>query len=164
MENLVRAKRPRRIPVVLSVEEVTRLLAALEGPCWLMVGLLYGSGMRLLECLRLRIKDVELGRGEIVVRDGKSGKDRRVPLPTRLREPLLRQRDRALLLHAADLAEGAGRVHLPHALVRKYPNPEVERAGNTCSRPHIGRWIHAVVGSADQLSEEVQRCAVRWMV
>ncbi|MCW0456908.1 Tyrosine recombinase XerC [Xanthomonas sacchari] len=91
-----------------------------------MAGLLYGSGMRLLECLRLRIKDVDLGRGEIVVRDGKGGKDRRVPLPTRLREPLLRQRDRALLLHAADLAEGAGRVHLPQALVRKYPNAEVE--------------------------------------
>lgn len=89
IENLVRAKRPRRIPVVLSVEEVARLLVALEGPCWLMAGLLYGSGMRLLECLRLRIKDVDLERGEIVVRDGKSGKDRRVPLPTRLRKALL---------------------------------------------------------------------------
>ncbi|MBB3825077.1 integrase [Xanthomonas arboricola] len=71
MENLVRAKRPRRIPVVLSREEVARLLAVLEGRCWLMASLLYGSGMRLMECLRLRIKDVDAARGEIVVRDGK---------------------------------------------------------------------------------------------
>lgn len=73
MENLVRAKRPRRIPVVLSAEEVAHLLTMLEGCCRLMAGLLYGSGMRLLECLRLRIKDVDVFRGEIVVRDGKGG-------------------------------------------------------------------------------------------
>ncbi|KTF29736.1 recombinase XerD [Xanthomonas vesicatoria] len=126
MENLVRAKRPRRIPVVLSREEVARLLAALEGPCWLMASLLYGSGMRLLECLRLRIKDVDDARGEIVVRDGKGGKDRRVPLPRSLKEVLQRQRERALLLHAADLAAGTGRVFLPHALARKYPNAGAE--------------------------------------
>ncbi|WDM67810.1 integron integrase [Xanthomonas cucurbitae] len=127
MENLVRAKRPRRIPVVLSREEVARLLAVLEGPCWLMASLLYGSGMRLMECLRLRIKDVDAARGEIVVRDGKGGKDRRVPLPLSLREALQRQRDRALVVHAADLAAGAGRVFLPHALARKYPNADVEQ-------------------------------------
>lgn len=150
MENLVRAKRPRRIPVVLSVEEVTRLLLALEGPCWLMAGLLYGSGMRLLECLRLRIKNVDLGRGEIVVRDGKGGKDRRVPLPTRLREPLLRQRGRALLLHAADLAEGAGRVHLPQALVRKYPNAEVE-PGWQYPFPDAHRSVDPRSGRVDRL-------------
>ncbi len=126
MENLVRAKRPRRIPVVLSREEVARLLAVLEGPCWLMASLLYGSGMRLMECLRLRIKDVDAARGEIVVRDGKGGKDRRVPLPHSLREALPRQRERALLVHAADLAAGAGRVFLPHALARKYPNADIE--------------------------------------
>jgi integron integrase len=126
MENLVRAKRPRRIPVVLSVEEVARLLAALEGACWLMAALLYGSGMRLLECLRLRIKDIDLTRGEIVVRDGKGGKDRRVPLPSSLRGALARQCNRALSLHTADLAEGAGRVFLPHALARKYRNAEAE--------------------------------------
>ncbi|MFO3706951.1 integron integrase [Xanthomonas codiaei] len=125
MENLVRAKRPRRIPVVLSREEVARLLAVLEGPRWLMASLLYGSGMRLMECLRLRIKDVDAARGEIVVRDGKGGKGRRVPLPLSLREALQRQRERALLVHAADLA-GAGRVFLPHALARKYPNADVE--------------------------------------
>lgn len=126
MENLVRSKRPRRIPVVLSAEEVARLLTMLEGCCRLMAGLLYGSGMRLLECLRLRIKDVDMVRGEIVVRDGKGGKDRRVPPPHSLRGELMQQRERALLLHAADLAEGAGRVFLPHALARKYPNANVE--------------------------------------
>lgn len=126
MEHLVRAKRPRRIPVVLSQEEVSRLLAALDGTSWLMASLLYGSGMRLLECLRLRIKDVDFARGEIVVRDGKGGKDRRVPLPASLRAELERQRQRALLLHAGDLDAGAGRVHLPHALARKYPNADVE--------------------------------------
>lgn len=98
----------------------------LEGSCRLMAGLLYGSGMRLLECLRLRIKNVDVVRGEIVVRDGKRAKDRRVPLPGSLRGELMRQRERALLLHAADLAEGAGRVFLPHALARKYPNADVE--------------------------------------
>ncbi|MFT4248129.1 MAG: integron integrase [Pseudomonas sp.] len=126
MENVVRAKRPRKIPVVLSQQEVGRLLVALEGPCWLMASLLYGSGMRLLECLRLRVKDVDFARGEIVVRDGKGGKDRRVPLPASLRGELQRQRQRTLLLHEADLAEGGGRVFLPNALARKYPNAAAE--------------------------------------
>src|SRR3546814_17380112 len=88
MESVVRAKRPRQIPAVLSREEVTRLLAAMEGQGWLMAALLYGTGMRLTECIRLRVKDVDFGRGEIVVRHGKGGKDRRVQLPLRLRETL----------------------------------------------------------------------------
>src|SRR3546814_130147 len=91
MESVVRVKRPRRIPAVLSRGEVTRLLAAMEGQGWLMAALLYGTGMRLMECIRLRVKDVDFGRGEIVVRNGKGGKDRRVPLPLRLREPLDRK-------------------------------------------------------------------------
>src|SRR3546814_5279129 len=122
MESVVRAKRPRRIPAVLSREEVTRLLAAMEGQGWLMAALLYGTGMRLMECIRLRVKDVDFGRGEIVVRNGKGGKDRRVPLPLRLREPLQAAIERARLQHAADLAEGLGEVWLPHALARKFPN------------------------------------------
>ncbi len=122
MENVVRAKRPRRIPAVLSREEVTRLLAALEGPAWLMAALLYGTGMRLMECIRLRIKDVDFDRGEIVVRNGKGGKDRRVPLPLRLRESLRAAIEHACLLHASDLADGLGEAWLPHALARKYPN------------------------------------------
>lgn len=122
MESVVRAKRPRRIPAVLSREEVARLLAAMEGPAWLMAALLYGTGMRLTECIRLRVKDVDFERGEIVVRNGKGGKDRRVPLPLRLREPLQAAIERTCMQHAADLAEGLGEVWLPHALARKYPN------------------------------------------
>ncbi len=146
MESLVRAKRPRRIPLVLSAEEVARLLTMLEGSCRLMAGLLYGSGMRLLECLRLRINGVDVVRGEIVVRDGKGGKDRRVPLPHSLRGELMQQRERALLLHAADLAGGVGRVFLPQALACKYPNADVEPrwqslfpAARRCVDPRSGR-------------------------
>ncbi|TWH99045.1 integron integrase [Luteimonas cucumeris] len=122
MESIVRAKRPSRIPVVLSRDEVARLLASMDGQAWLMAALLYGTGMRLMECLRLRIKDVDFGRGEIMVRNGKGGKDRRVPLPLRLREPLQAATVRVRLLHEADLVAGYGEVWLPYALARKYPN------------------------------------------
>jgi integron integrase len=122
MEDVVRAKRPRRIPAVLSREETSRLLAVLDGQSWLMAALLYGTGMRLMECVRLRVKDVDFERNEIVVRDGKGGKDRRVPLPQRLREALLAAVQRVRVLHAQDLSNGAGDVWLPHALAQKYPN------------------------------------------
>ena len=126
MESVVRAKRPQRIPVVLSREEVTRLLALLEGPTWLMAALLYGTGMRLMECMRLRVKDVDFDRNEICVRNGKGGKDRRVPLPRTLRESLAARLERVRILHALDVVAGRGRVWLPHALARKYPNAPVE--------------------------------------
>lgn len=162
MEHLVRAKRPRRIPVVLAREEVARLLAGMEGTCWLMASLLYGSGMRLMECLRLRIKDVDDARGEIVVRDGKGGKDRRVPLPLSLRDALLRQRERALAVHAADLAAGTGRVFLPHALARKYPNADAEPgwqylfpSARQSRDPRSGRW------GRHHVSEEILQRAVQ---
>ncbi len=129
MEDVVRAKRPRRLPVVLSPDEVARLLAAMPaGTTALMAQLLYGTGMRLMECLRLRIKDVDFARNEICVRSGKGNKDRRVPLPVSLRERLLRQRERALLQHTNELVQGNGRVYLPHALARKYPNAATEPA------------------------------------
>lgn len=121
MEDVIRAKRPRRVPVVLSRGEVERVLAALDGVNWLMAGLLYGSGLRLMECLRLRVKDVDFARNEIAVREGKGRKDRRVPLPAALRNALQRQLARARILHEADLAAGHGEAHLPHALARKYP-------------------------------------------
>ena len=98
-----------------------RLLAALDGQVWLMAALLYGTGMRLMECVRLRVKDVDFSRNEIVVRDGKGGKDRRVPLPARLRESLGDAIERVAILHRHDLAQGAGEAWLPHALARKYP-------------------------------------------
>lgn len=122
MESVVRAKRPQRVPVVLTREEVDRLLALLDGHLWLMAALLYGTGMRLMECVRLRVKDVDFGRQEICVRDGKGGKDRRVPLPRRLHDRLGEQVERVRVRHAQDLLAGAGQVWLPHALGRKYPS------------------------------------------
>ena len=121
MQDVVRAKRPRRLPVVLSRSEVDRLLGALDGQSRLMAALLYGTGMRVMECTRLRIKDIDFERNEIVVREGKGDKDRRVPLPQALREDLRRAIERAHLLHRHDLAEGFGEARLPHALARKYP-------------------------------------------
>lgn len=121
MDAVVRAKRPRRAPVVLSVEEVQRLLLAMEGRPALLASLLYGTGMRLMEAMRLRIKDVDFAQRQIVVREGKGGKDRHVPLPGRLVAGLHDEITRALHLHAVDLAAGQGAVWLPDALARKYP-------------------------------------------
>jgi len=126
LEGVVRAKHPARIPVVLSRGEVQRLLAHIDGACWLMAALLYGTGMRLMECVRLRVKDVDFDRGEIVVREGKGGKDRRVPLPKRLRDSLHERIERTRVVHAQDLAAGLGRVWLPDALVRKHANAATE--------------------------------------
>ena len=123
LESVTRAKRPRRVPTVLAVEEVQRVLARLDGRDWLMASLLYGSGLRLMECLRLRVKDLDFACNEIVVRDGKGGKDRRTVLPARLLEPLERQlaHVREVLRDDRAVPEWAG-VALPHALARKYPN------------------------------------------
>jgi integron integrase len=126
MEDVVRAKRTRKLPVVLAREEVRCLLAQLDGRAWLLVSVLYGTGMRLMECLRLRVKDVDFARGEITVRDGKGGKDRRTILPRSLVEPLQLEIERARVLHAGDLALGFGEAWLPHALARKYPNGPTE--------------------------------------
>jgi integron integrase len=122
MENVIRAKLPARVPTVLEQSEVQAVLARLDGRDWLMANLLYGSGLRLMECVRLRIKDVDFLRGEITVRDGKGAKDRRTMLPKRLMEPLQRQIDQALATHAEDVAAGLGDVWLPFALGKKYPN------------------------------------------
>jgi integron integrase len=128
MENVVRAKRPRKLPVVLSRGEVASLLRHLSGREWLMAGLLYGSGLRLMEVLRLRVKDVDFGRNELTVRDGKGGKDRRTVLPASLREALRRQVEDVRVLHARDREAGYGTVYLPFALARKYPNAQRELA------------------------------------
>jgi integron integrase len=116
-----RAKKPKKLPVVLSREEVRRLLAQTERSVSLVAGLLYGSGLRLLECLRLRVKDVDFALGQIVVRDGKGQKDRVALLPERYREPLQAHLARVRELHVRDLDKGLGEVWLPPALARKYP-------------------------------------------
>jgi integron integrase len=126
MENVVRAKRAERLPNVLARAEVERLLAAMEGRPWLIASLLYGSGMRLMECLRLRVKDVDFARREITVRDGKGSKDRRTILPMCLEHRLQREIGRARTLHAGDLDQGFGSAYLPNALERKFPNASRE--------------------------------------
>lgn len=122
LAGVTRAKRPLRVPTVLSRDEVTRVLARMDGRPWLLASLLYGAGLRLMEALRLRVKDVDFDRGEITVRDGKGGKDRHTVLPRSLVAPLRREVERAHLLHRADLLAGFGEAWLPFALARKYPS------------------------------------------
>lgn len=126
--DVIRAKRPRRLPVVLSRKEVKAVLANLSGTNWLMTSLLYGSGLRLMECVRLRVKDIDFSYNQIIVRDGKGEKDRVTMLPQNLRKPLLHQLAKTQQLHEQDLAESYGRVYLPYALARKYPNADQEWA------------------------------------
>ncbi|MCM8565791.1 integron integrase [Thauera linaloolentis] len=122
LDEVTRAKRPARLPSVLSVEEMGRLLGAVDDVSMeLVVRLLYGTGMRLLEGLRLRVKDVDFSQGRIMVRDGKGGKDRVTVLPVRLMEPLHAQVVLVTALHRADLLAGRGEVWLPNALAVKYP-------------------------------------------
>lgn len=167
MENVVRAKRPRRLPTVLSAVEVRALLELMPARPRLLGSLLYGTGMRLMEGLRLRVKDVDFARREILVRDGKGGKDRRTMLPASLEPGLREALAHALHLHAADLADGHGRVWLPHALARKYPNAATEPAwqylfpadalsvdprDGTTRRHHVGE---------EALSRHIKQAAVR---
>ena len=121
LQNIQRAKQPARLPTVLSRDEVSRLLDQMNGVCWLIASLLYGSGLRLLEAMRLRIHDVDFARRELVVRRGKGGKDRRTMLPATLISPLLSQTEEARRVHRIDTAAGFGEVWLPDALLRKYP-------------------------------------------
>ena len=124
LNEVVQAKRPKRLPVVLTPTEVRELLLHMDGTTGLIAQLLYGTGMRLLEALRLRVKDVEFARREIVVREGKGNKDRVTVLPENLMAPLQAQLQKARVLHEKDLAAGLGRVYLPHALAAKYPQAD----------------------------------------
>ncbi len=116
------AKRPERLPTVLARDEVLHLINQLSGTHKLMAQLLYGSGLRLMECVRLRVKDIDFEYKSITVRDGKGEKDRIVPLPQTVIPDLRRQIERVRLLHQEDLSAGDGEVYLPYALAAKYPN------------------------------------------
>ena len=122
LHGVTRAKRPQRLPTVLTRREVGLLLDALDGPLVLLVRLYYGTGMRLMEGVRLRVKDVDLERRQITVRDGKGSKDRVTVLPEALVEPVARRLDLRRSLWQADLEAGQADVWLPDALARKYPN------------------------------------------
>lgn len=121
LDDITRAKRPLRVPLVFTRSEIQAILAQLDGQTWLMASLLYGAGLRLMECLRLRVKDIDFGYGQIIVRDGKGAKDRRTLLPEPLKAPLQRHLAKIRELHKQDLQQGFGAVYLPFALERKYP-------------------------------------------
>jgi integron integrase len=163
IEGVERAKRPQRIPVVLTIEEVKRVLAQMDGTHHLMASLLYGAGLRLMECVRLRVKDLDFDYRQIIVRDGKGEKDRRTILPSPLAEPLRRHLARVRLEHEEDVRQGYGRVYLPYALERKYPNTAADwlwqytfPAAKLSVDPRTGerRRHHA---SEDRLQKAVKR-------
>lgn len=149
LSELVQAQARQRLPVVLTASEVRALLGELTGQSWLVASLLYGAGLRLLEGLRLRVKDVEFSRRELLVREGKGGKDRITVLPEHLLQALQRQLARVQALHEEDLAAGYGQVHLPHALAIKYPS---------AARALGWQWMFpAAQRSVDPRSGEVRR-------
>lgn len=126
VSNIERAQRRKKLPVVFTRDEVRRVLAGLTGTQGLIARMLYGSGLRLMECLRLRVKDLDFTYGQVTVRDGKGAKDRVTMLPESLRRPLEHHLKKAKLLHEEDLEAGYGEVHLPYALARKYPRAAKE--------------------------------------
>ena len=124
----VRARQPQHLPTVLTKSEASRVLSAMTGTTQLMARLLYGSGLRAMECLRLRVKDLDFEQRQIIVHDGKGEKDRVTMLPESLLAPLRDHLRRVQQIHQQDLAAGYGRVHLPYALAVKYPNAAQEWA------------------------------------
>ncbi|MEK6747640.1 MAG: integron integrase [Pseudomonadota bacterium] len=148
LDNVVRAKRPAHLPVVLTVAETQVILARVEGAAGLVIRLLYGTGLRLAEGLRLRIKDIDFAQRSIIVRDGKGQKDRITMLPEKLIEPLRAHLHVVKALHEQHLATGGGDVYLPHALERKYPHANRE-------------WLWQYVFPARDVSVDPRSGAVR---
>jgi len=122
IEDVVRAKKPKRLPVVLTRDEVKAVWQHVSGPTWLMTSRLYGAGLRRMECLRLRVKDVDFAYHQITVREGKGAQDRVTMLPLNVKDPLQQHLEAVERLHEYDLEEGYGSVSLPYALERKYPS------------------------------------------
>ena len=149
MEKIERVTRPAKIPVVLTRDEAHSVLAQLDGDYRLMAELLYGSGLRLLECARLRVKDIDFGYGHITVREGKGMHERVTLLPERVRRPLQLHLERVKELHRRDIASGGGQVYLPFGLRRKYPN-----AGRAWAWQYV---FPAAKLSTDPRSREIQR-------
>jgi integron integrase len=148
MEEFARAKRPRRLPEVMTRDEVQRLLSKMDGIPGLMAGLMYGSGIRLMECVRLRVKDIDFARHQIMVRDGKGQKDRVTMLPDRFAAALQEHLARVKAIHTQDLAQGNADVYIWPAMARKYPNAGKE-------------WIWQYVFPAKGLSVDPRSGKVR---
>ena len=149
LDNVTQAKVPQRLPVVLTQAEVQAVLSRMDGTMWLIASLLYGSGMRIMEVLRLRVKDVDFTRREILVREGKGFKDRVTMLPVSLIEPLKSHLQKVQALHLDDLNAGHGEVFMPMALDRKYPS-----AGKSWSWQYC---FPSVKLSVDPLSKIIRR-------
>ena len=145
IEGVVRARRPKRLPVVLTVGEVSHVMSHLAGDKWLIAMLLYGGGLRLLEALRMRVKDLDFERGEITVREGKGDKDRVTTMPRAVVKHLQEHLQRVKTIHQQDVADGYGRVELPHALARKYPKANEEWCWQFVF-PQERRWRNARTG------------------
>jgi integron integrase len=126
LKNVKSAKRSERVPVVLSKSEVEAILSSLEGVYWMAGHILYGAGLRIMECVRLRVKDIDFEMNQITVRAGKGKKDRRTVLPTLIKKDMSRHLIKVKALHENDLSKGYGDVYLPFALERKYPNANKE--------------------------------------
>jgi integron integrase len=163
--NAVRAKKPERIPVVLAHEEAMKIINSMSGTCQLMAKLLYGCGLRLEECIRLRVKDIDFEMSCILVFDGKGSKDRVVMLPESIRPLLREQLKQVAAIHRQDLSKGFGSVHLPSALEVKYPNlPKnpgwqyVFPAGDVSKDPRSGRMMRHHIHPST-LQKAVKRAA-----
>ena len=163
--DVIRARRPKHLPVVMTRDEVQATLKHLEGEMWLIACLMYGAGLRLAECLRLRVHDIDLKANQIVVRSGKGFKDRVTMLPEKAKAPLMSHLKEVRRLHECDLAEGFGEVEMPYALARKYPN-----AGRTWgwqfAFPQKTRWVDSETGMQRRhhIHESLIQKAVRFAV
>ncbi|MCS6804707.1 MAG: integron integrase [Acidobacteriota bacterium] len=142
---VIRARKPTRLPIVLTREEVKAVLSHLQGDKWLMVSLMYGGGLRLMECLQLRVQDIDFARNEITVRDGKGAKDRVTMLPQSLKTPLQNHLRKVKAVHEKDVRDGWGRVQMPDALDRKYPNAPADWCWQWVF-PQENRWRNQRTG------------------
>jgi len=142
---VIRARKPRHLPAVMTREEVKAVLSILQGDKWLMASLMYGCGLRLMECLRLRIQDGDFARNEITIREGKGAKDRITMLPQSIEAPLREHLQKVKTVHERDLSEGWGRVEMPYALDRKYPDAAADWRWQWVF-PQENRWKNTKTG------------------
>ena len=147
LNDVTRAKRSEKIPLVFSKNEIRKVLANLDGTYWIMAHLLYGVGLRLMECLRLRVKDVDFDMNQITVRDWKGKKDRVTMLPEIVKLHMSQHLEKVNMLHKQDLSEGYGEVYLPYALERKYPRLTRSGGGSMFFHPESVRWTQGPIKS-----------------
>jgi integron integrase len=160
--DVIRARKPRHLPIVMTKDEVAEVLGHLEGTLWLMCSLMYGAGLRLTECLRLRVQDIDFGSNQIAIRDGKGFKDRTTMLPQAAKRPLLDHLEMVRGVHDRDLADGYGRVQMPYALARKYPKADREWRWQYVF-PQRNRWVSRQTGEQGRhhLDESIVQKAVK---